>query len=261
MKPDGFLSLRDYFNYYISGLLWCLSFIFFWSTFFNWIDLISPEIHLSDPVGAIVAGVLIIIVPYVVGFIMLPLGERARVFWQGGRGEEDRTWFPDPKQHILKYKKKPDDVMFKGRRIPFVETTQLINSVKDKLGYKYPSLKSFHLYFYPVRAYVLEYGGKSATLIDRARDLANFTESLLLPAPLSVLGFGLFVFSRITIQYWGSLFGVFIIIKSAVLLLPLSLGSAMGLHYLLVKRYFQLEEYWVKHVYRAFLAITRKKKG
>ena len=252
MKAEGFLSLKDYFNYYISGLLLCLSFLFFELSFLGWVDLAPIATKLSDGVEVVIAGMIIVIVPYVVGFVLLPINEWIRKLWQGGK---ERKWRHDPREHLFQLVEGSEAIKgFEKKRITYKETKQILSAAKIAFNIEYK--KDIRFYFYPIRAFVLEYGGKSAILIDRARDLANFTESLLLPIPLAIISLGFYLLSRIFVQYWGSLLGLFIIIVSAKFLLLLSWGLAIGAHYLLVKRYFQLEEYWVKHVYRAFLVLT-----
>jgi len=244
MKPGAFLSLKDYFNYYISGLLWCMAFLFFTgnslSTFVSLI--LSTKTEAS---GMVIIGLLIIFIPYLVGFVLLQLGEWVRELWQGGK---ERNRFPDPRKYLLQYEVPDKDKIskddekrikkIKGVRFSLKETGKIAEIAYRIFGYQHT--KTVHLYFYPIRAYVLEYGGASARLVDRARDLANFTESLLLPLPVMIIGLSFFLF-------WGKW-----------LWLALCIFIAMGVHLVLVYRYFELEKYWVKHVYRTFLAITSK---
>lgn len=236
MKLEGFFSLKDYFNYYISGLLWCLGFLFLAKdSLLNLIKFVSTTS--IEAGGLLVLGAILLFVPYVVGFSLLPLSKGVIQVWQG----KDRKRRLEPRKHVLMVGDTPKSGSnrFEGGRIPEKETQQIIATAKRVFGFEYK--KDIHLYFYPIRAYTLEHGGASAEQAERGRDLQNFTQSLLLPVPFVVISLSAFL-------YWGSW-------------LPFSFGIivAIGLHWMLASRYFEMEYYWVKHVYRSFLVITSKK--
>lgn len=87
--------------------------------------------------------------------------------------------------------------------------------------------------FYLVRNYVEVKGNDNARrLADRALDLANLTESIIIPAPL----FAFLTTRTLANQY-------------------LSISISILLFLLLCFRYYQLRDYWVKHIYRTFLII------
>jgi hypothetical protein len=182
MKFDNVFSFRDFVNYYFPGVIWSLNIILV-------VLFANGELGLQNSLDAIgkyfesvnllLAGVLGIVIPYIIGFILLPIGEGAVKLWKGRKNS--RRLFPNPAIGLFYgfYDKK-----FEGLRFSEKETKTIFNSLKRVLKLDY----SFHinLYLFPTRAYVLEHGGKSAALAVRARDLMNFTESLSVSVPLNI---------------------------------------------------------------------------
>jgi hypothetical protein len=251
MKYDQFLSLRDYFNYYVAGVVWCADFIFAASFVLPRLNIEKWALRLGSSgtfVDELVGGMLIIIVPYVIGFTLLPAGECVRKWWQG----KDRKWRPDPREGLLNQNRDPNingknkDSYFDGKRLEKKETARILCLSEKFFGYTIE--KQRHLYFYPIRAYIEENGGAAAGLATRARDLTNFMESLLLPVPLLIFTMGIHI-TVVSMSNYRALpflsFSISVVIFFGIL--------AYWIHRMLVDRYFQLEMYWVKHVYRAFL--------
>jgi hypothetical protein len=236
MKLESFFSLKDYFNYYISGLVWCISFLFLAKdTLLRLKDFLTTTS--IEAGGVVILGVILLFIPYVVGFTLMPLSNWFVKFWQG----KNRSRRPEPRKYVLMIgdMTNRESKRFEGWRISGKETKQIIETAKQIFGFEYN--RDFHLYFYPIRAYVLEHGGATAQQAERGRDLQTFAQSLLLPVPLAVITFSIF-------RYWENW-------------LPLVSGAILAiiLHRILVSRYFEMEFYWVKHVYRSFLVITSKK--
>lgn len=265
MNPSSFLSLRDYFNYYISGLIWCIDLLFVYLTISsksNFSEFIVSINSFINPIGVILLGVLVVFIPYVLGFTLLPLSEYVRKKWQG----KERYRYPDPREFILILKETYEDKeadyerkwrKFDKRHLSNKETMRIQNLANDLFDIEYK--KAIHLYFYLIRAYVLEQGSKSSDLANRARDLANFTESLLIPVPLAFFSIGIYlIFTNYQPSPYNLLGLSIYYIQTGLIMFGSTIvlgGLSFGVHYLLVKRYFWLEEYWVKHVYRAFLVI------
>ncbi len=205
MKPNDFLSLKDYFNYYISGLVWCIVFfeVGLLITGNQLIGVLNILLALDAKVGSLIPiSALVIFIPYVIGFSLFPFNTLMRSAWEG----EDRKCFPDPKLYVLK---KGGVEFLRGRRISAKEAEQIVNQAKIIFSIHYE--KDIHLYFYPIRAYVLEHGGAGAKLAERAQSLANLTESLLLPVPLVIL-LALVLLSAT--MWYGVLIGVVVAIMT-----------------------------------------------
>jgi hypothetical protein len=103
MKSSDIFSFKDYFNYYFAGVIWFLDFTLLLLLISGkWgIDaLLSILGKYSNDLGAIPGGVLALVIPYIIGFTMSPVGEKIRKLWQG----KDRERFPDPKKWLIKYK-------------------------------------------------------------------------------------------------------------------------------------------------------------
>jgi hypothetical protein len=241
MNLGSFFSLKDIFNYFIAGFIWVLDFILLLLVSLRNanrnLPLLSPK-EIFEPLDPILTGILLFLVPYIVGFLLSPSGEWVKKLWQGA----NRSRYPDPMRWVIDHSEKK----LKGKRIPKDEATR----IRDLMAATFPGQykRDIHLWFFPVRAFVLEKGGRAAELSVRVRDLMNFTESLLLPLPLFIFLMAVYVISVQPIQETFNL-GVCLICLVA------TLASSFIVHLYLVKRYFKLEIYWVKHVYRAFLAI------
>jgi hypothetical protein len=110
--------------------------------------------------------------------------------------------------------------------------------VEKRLGLKYKERRNF--LFFPVRTYLLEYGGEAAKHAIRLRDLMSLAESFMFPVPLFLILLPMLFLSGI----W-SLIGI-----------PI----AFFFQYVLVHRYHDNEINWVQRVYRGFLAIESRNK-
>ena len=102
--------------------------------------------------------------------------------------------------------------------------------------------KNFDEIFFTIRAYVEEHSKGANSLAIRALDLTNFAESIVIPLPLLFIFPGVFLLSLKSI-IWGVLF----------------IAIGISVFFLVLDRYLKLRSYWVKHVYRAFLATTAKR--
>lgn len=243
MKADGFLSLKDYFNFYLSGFIWLLDFTII-------VAMVSYDSVLGELVselgdalidlGIVANGVLFLLLPYIIGFVLFPLNQYTRILWQG----KNRKWRPSPQKWLLlrsedleedkkQEKHKPN---LKGSRFSKKETQILLNLVENRFGLKYKT--SYNLIFFPVRTYLLEHGNEAAKHAIRLRDLMSLSESFLVPVPLFL---GLLPVLSLD-SYW-QLIGI-----------PLALFFEI----LLVKRYHRTEIDWVKRVYRGFLALESR---
>jgi hypothetical protein len=257
MKSSDMFSFKDYFNYYFAGVIWFLDFVLLFLLFSGkWgIDAVFSTLgKYSNDLGAILGGVLSLVIPYIVGFTMSPVGEGIRKLWQG----KDRERFPDPRKYLIIH----EGGELKNKRIPKKEAKVIKAQIKSKFKFENDnSDNNFSWLFFPMRAYVIEYGGESKNLGIRARTLANLTESLLLPVPFLVCLFGLHILLAWVKQCccispsWrciGSFSQNYI---GLILGLLLIFSAAYKVHRILLKRYFQLERYWVRHFYRAFLVM------
>lgn len=240
MKVDGFFSLKDYFNYYISGFVWILDtglgiFLLHPKSFYSLVNHLGLWI---EKLGTVFSGIAVLLVPYIVGFVLFPVSQAIRRTWQG----KDRKWFPSPRKWLIirsesleEYKslKKP---YLKGSRLSTKEVERFLELAEKRFGINYK--KNINLLFYPVRTYVIEYGGESATFAERMRDLMSLSESLLFPVSL----FTALLFAILIPGFWG--------------LLGIPLGIVVQL--LMAYRYHRIELDWVKRIYRSFLAIESR---
>jgi len=234
MDVGRFFSIKDFFNYYVAGAIWLL-------------DLALALLWFSDPssaaasldefkkqinsLGPLASGVLIVVLPYVTGFTLNPFCncvsrrlcriKRDPMNWVTDYGEESS--------------KRPA-----GKRLVKPAVREVSKLASETFDYKI-SDENQHLWFFQVRAYVINKGGAASDLATRACDLMNFAESLLLPVPL---------LSAILI--WGGLTQLSASVFTKVLLLIAGLVVSF---IALAKRYLRLREYWVKHTYRAFLVM------
>ena len=77
MKISDYFSLRDFLNYYIAGVLWVLNIALLFpriiedSKYQDLVFSIKSDVGILGP--AILSG-LVILIPYVIGFVLTPLG-------------------------------------------------------------------------------------------------------------------------------------------------------------------------------------------
>lgn len=224
MKPNDIFSIRDFFNYYLAGVFWLINIVTV-VVFFS--KLGASEIRLSEinnlmnEVNAIVTAVGLIVIPYLLGFILNPLGTKLMEKIRN-RDNEAIRWVTDPTHRLA------------GQGLKEWEKEKI--NEKIKTIYKIQN-KSFEELFFAIRAYVEEHGKGANILAIRALDLTNFAESLVLPLPLffAILG----IWLAISNWLWAVLF----------------FGTGILVFIFLRRRYLDLRSYWVKHVYRAFIAI------
>ena len=241
--------MKDYFNYYIAGIIWCVNLVFAVWYIFPRMSINKWFLHVcenADITATLIGGVLIIIVPYVIGFTLMPLGECVRELWQGGK---ERKCRPDPIKGLLYLE--DSGPPFGGRQLAEKETARILCLAKGLFKYEVKD-ENRYLYFRTIRAYVEENGGNAAELARRAKDLANLTESLLLPVPVCIFFTGIRIMNpTISVHHAYPLPNLLIDVLFFGVL-------AFIIHKLLVNRYFRLEEYWTRHVYRAFLVLRAR---
>jgi len=245
MKVDSFLSLKDYFNYYLSGFIWLMNILIIVGliSYCGCFRLVFDDLgKVFESLGIIATGIIALLVPYITGFVLYPIGQFVRKKLQG----KDRKWWPSPRKWLLirsedldEYKNQPKHKPFlKGSRFSKKEAQLLLDLAENRFNLSYK--KTPNLLFFPVRTYLLEYGNESAKFAMRMRDLMSLTESLIVVVPLFVIliAFPLF-------EGWWKFVGVII---------------AIYIQYLLISRYHRLEIDWVKRVYRGFLVLESKDK-
>ncbi|MFN8385035.1 MAG: hypothetical protein U0V48_13125 [Anaerolineales bacterium] len=228
MKPNDIFSVRDFFNYYIAGLFWGLDIlllVFFGATDLQ--DKLTALNSFANQFSPVIQTLTLIFIPYLLGFILNPfstkLAEKIR-----NRYNEAIEWVTDPKHK------------YAGQGLKEWEKETIKEKMKDLYNLQD---KRFSEIFFTIRAYVEENSKGANGLATRALDLTNFSESLLLPLPLSFMVTG-FLYIFILKSWWAILFFI--------------LGSIV--FSMCLNRYLALRSYWVKHVYRAFIAVTAKER-
>lgn len=227
MKPNDIFSIRDFFNYYLAGVLWLIDIvgviILFSKLGISEITLMNINLLLND-VNAIIVTVGLIVIPYLLGFILNPLGTKLMEKIRN-RDNEAIRWVTDPDHRLA------------GQGLKEWEKEKI--KAKIKTIYKIQN-KSFEELFFTIRAYVEEHGKGANLLATRALDLTNFAESLVIPLPL-----------------FFSILGIWLAAKNC-LWIVLFFGLGILVFLFLRRRYLDLRSYWVKHVYRAFIAIKNE---
>ena len=218
MDIKNTFSAKDYFNYFFAGFIWIIDYIIYLSPtdtkgFFQ-------EIKLDNFFGFLISSTLLLIVPFIVGFILNPLANFVTKMLRKFVGEPTEKILVLPNQS---YKEK-------------ISYKRLAENYRSKINKKIQKVFGKpikHNPFYYVRAYVEEKGSDSTKILaNRALDLANMAEGLIIP--VSIFGF---LITKI-INIW------------------LGIGITAIIVLLVLYRYIQLREYWVKHIYRAFLVIN-----
>jgi len=217
-------SQSDLFNYYLAGTVWGLDIILIVTISASESIITKPFLtqNINAP-GVAVIGILIVVLPYLLGFIMTPIG----------------NWIT--KKCRPEYQKLALELgTGKSKSKPLPKT--MVNAIEKKAEILFGPLHDKSLYFYWIRAYVWQIGGPAVDLAMRAQALSNLTESLLISVPMTGLLFTLWLF----INYFGC--SIWYAAMTGLLLVII-------LYKLLWNRYLTLREYFVKHVYRAFLVI------
>lgn len=226
MKPNDIFSIRDFFNYYLAGVLWLSDIV---AVVILVSKLGTSEIKLSDlntllnEVNAVVITIGLIVIPYLLGFMLNPLGTKLMEKIRN-RDNEAIRWVTDPTHRLA------------GQGLKEWEKEKI--KEKIKVIYKIQN-KSFEELFFTIRAYVEEHGKGANLLATRALDLTNFAESLIIPLPLFFTFIGIWLVASHWL--WTILF----------------FGIGISVFGFLRRRYLDLRSYWVKHVYRAFIAIKK----
>jgi hypothetical protein len=178
--------------------------------------------QLSPAIGAMA----LVITPYLFGFIFSSISTEITKPLRKGHYDAV-TWVTDAN----------DKRVGEGLKEWEKETIKL----RMKELYKLQD-KAFSELFFTIRVFVKEHSHGAGLLATRALDLTNFVESLIIPLPLFCLFVGIYNAAALK-SYWAV---AWIIV-------------AVILFGLLIDRYLRLRSYWIKHVYRAFIAITARK--
>jgi hypothetical protein len=229
MRPNDIFSIKDFFNYYFAGFLWILDFLvisLLLSTIMGWGINFSGITIFLDSLNVTITTIGFILLPYLTGFILNPISTIAMEKIRN-RFNEAIHWVTDPK-----HKWAGQGLKEWERNAIQVKMQELFN-VRDK--------KPDELFF-TIRAYIEEHSQGASSLATRALDLTNLAESIVIPLPSFFLIIG--TYYLVLKSFWAA----FWFIIAAILIFALVLD-----------RYLKLRSYWVKHVYRAFLATTAKK--
>ncbi len=223
MNVGTYFSVKDFLNYYIAGLIWCINialpFLPRDETEIN--RLLANLSNFSNAGNFILVSLLIVIIPYLFGFVLTPFSDKI--------GELIRKRKPDPVKWVVEDPEK----------YPAGLKTGEIALIKRYIRkYFHDNDAAPDIWFFQIRALVARDNSGASLLANRALDLTNFSESLVLPLPLLLL-----------------IIGVRLLILGIFLWGFLSILLAFGVYILLAKRHIDLRSYWVKHVYRAFIAI------
>ena len=213
------VSVKDYFNYYFAGIVWfiCAITIAFKNST-NYFCLI--ETFSEIPIALLV--ITVVVIPYILGFVLSPVGNFITILLRKLVGDPV-NWVLVLQGNMYSMTKKPLQ-----RRISEPLRTKILQKLFVLQG-GYTKTSPF---FY-VRNYVeIKANDNTRNFVNRPLDIANLTESILLPIP--VLGF--------------LIGGIFLSPTFSFLL-----GAVLFL--LLCYRYIQLRENWVKHNYRTFMIL------
>lgn len=235
MKVDGIFSLTDYFSYYFAGFWWLACFFLILSPNIPLDQMAVNLTGLNENLVLVVGGVLIIVVPYFIGFTMAPIAEALT-------GILIRT-FGDPKKAISRNEKHNR----KFARI-FWNRNLLSESVLDKSVIEINKLFGVKLVIGSEKldnwnevlfSYVSEYGNSNGGRLNRLRNLASLTESILIPLPLFLL---LLASRQVVLPWW-------VLTSSGILAFLL-----------LMYRYFVLRKNVAMQIYRSMLVLAINKK-
>lgn len=234
MNFPGFMTIKDFFNYYVAGFLWLFNIGLIYLPINDrskLIDELEQLQKITDKVSPLVMGIILLIFPYVIGFILTPVNTLVTKLL--------RRIFGDPKNWVVDYQTKSGwrIRLHKGKRLSKTNIRLVIKRLKKIYGEE-KEINETHLanWFFQVRAIVINQKSEAGALAIRAQDLANFTESILLPVPLTL---------------W-ILFSKYIVIKPEFAWICVGIGLLFFV--ILSYRYLHLRKYWIKHTYRAFLA-------
>jgi hypothetical protein len=236
MEIGKLLSLKDFFNYYIAGIIWLLNFVLISSIFGVqpvYAVVSNVFIAINNLTSSVISIVLSIIIPYTVGFALSKSGN----FITKGL----RKWRGNPHYWLLDYSDTQKNNHFAGRRLPKSAVERVQGLAPRIFGYELTNPQKPWLWFYQILTYVRHKGGPASDIANRAFDLANLTESLLLPLPIL---FGIVAYSLTSNIH-------FLIVRIGIVSVVVLL-----FFYLLLRRYEELNTNAIKHIYRAFLVIA-----
>lgn len=212
-------STKDYFNYFFAGITWLVCAVIMI------VQGSSSYLSLLDSIGKIPTAILIIlslVIPFMIGFVLSPVGNLITKSVRGLLGDPT-DWVLVLKDQSFEKSKRP----FR-KRIAEPSRTKILDKVLVLQGGA-----TKHSPFYFVRTYVeMKANDNTLKLSNRALDLANLTESIIIPTTLIGFFVSKFIYSQ-----------------------AISIIFAILLFLLLCYRYYQLREYWVKHNYRTFLIL------
>lgn len=234
MNFPGFITIKDFFNYYVAGFLWLFNIGLICLPINDSSKLISELEQLqkiTDKVSPLVMGIILLIFPYVIGFILTPVNTLVTKLL--------RRIFGDPKNWVVDYQTNSEwrIRLHKGKRLSRTNIRLVIKRLKKIYGEeKEINETKIANWFFQIRAIVINQKGEAGALAIRAQDLANFAESILLPVPLML---------------W-ILFSRNVVINPVFAWICLGIGLLFFV--ILSYRYLHLRTYWIKHTYRAFLA-------
>lgn len=120
--------------------------------------------------------ILVVVIPYTIGFALQPLSA-----WVTKKFRDEIIGDPIKCITNVEYNRNENycnERYYKGKRLTKPAIDRIFKIAPDIFGYR---IEKEHLWFYQIRAYVLDNGGPSVNLAERAQSLANFTESLMLP--------------------------------------------------------------------------------
>jgi hypothetical protein len=212
-------SAKDYFNYYFAGITWLICALT--TALKSSVDYTST-IEFIGKIHVAILIVLLLAIPFLTGFILSPAGNLITTLLRKIVGDPADWALVLAGQKFSTTKRPFQERISEPSRTKILEKLTLLQGGPAKYS---P--------FYLVRNYVeIKANDNARTLVNRSLDMANLTESLLIPIPL--LGF---------------LIGEIFISQNGSLILGVLLFT------LLCYRYIQLRQYWVKHNYRTFLIL------
>ncbi len=245
MEIGKFLSLKDFFNYYVAGSIWLIDLFLIVISLPNKSNILAlfGAIPLNNTIAqTIILGILTLVFPYTVGFVLSDIGG----FITGVLYK----WFGNPYKWVADHK----DKRFDKRHLSLPVIKKIASLSNNIFGFDVDKfIEKPELYFFQIRAYITNKDAPASNLAARSIDLANFAESLLIPFPLtaSLTIYHLIpsIISSITGQQINE--GFLLTIKIIA-----SIAAFIFSFLLIVNRHLRLKEYWVKHVYRAFVVLA-----
>ncbi|SRR6266498_3619672 len=127
MNISGFLSAKDFFNYYAAGFLWILEIAILFipmESYQKSMEWLGKLQNINNTLGGVLMGILLIVVTYVVGFVLTPIGGAVTYLL--------RRLFGDPKSWVTDYSSK--NLRFKGRRLAKTKIRLIVDSLKETFG-------------------------------------------------------------------------------------------------------------------------------